>query len=638
MPIEKLLPSFTFTEDRLEELKVVVPEAFADGKINWETLQEALGEYLEDPDQEHFGLSWPGKREARRLAAIPSKGTLVPQPGEGVNEDSTKNIFIEGDNLEVLKLLQKSYAGRIKLIYIDPPYNTGNDFVYSDDYSEPLNSYLQKAGLVGEDGQMLSTNTKASGRLHSNWLCMMYPRLLLARQLLSKDGVIFVSIDKHEAHHLRVLMNEIYGEESFIANVSVVNNMKGRNDEKNIATAHESLMIFGKEEFVSYELPLSEEKLNEYNQVDEQGNKFQWRDLRKRGGADTRTARPNLFFPIYYSERDQSFSLDEKSGAIPIYPTKADGTEGCWRWGRERVSENIGILKASYVERSNRWNVSYKVFLVVDGVERSSKPKSVWIGSQYSTDLAQRSFRKLLPGVDFGSAPKPLGMLKEILHQSVRDDDICLDFFAGTCSMGQAVMEFNRESGNNVKFIMVQIPELTPEKSSARKKGFITIADIGRERLRRAISVSGKKEEGKLEFEWGEDLGFHCFGLDKSNYKDWQLYEDRETRQLETLFDQFETPLVDGWTPQNLLVEVMLFQGFPLDSNIIPLDDRGNNIQRVHSSTVAHDMFVCLDKKIEDETIQRLQLRPEDIFVCLDSALSDEAKIKLADQCNLIVI
>jgi adenine-specific DNA-methyltransferase len=226
MSIEKLRPSFTFTEDRLKELAAVVPEAFADGKINWNTLQEALGEYLEDENQEHFGLTWPGKREARRLAAMPSKGTLITQPGQGVNEDTTRNVFIEGDNLEVLKLLQKSYAGRIKMIYIDPPYNTGNDFVYPDDYSEPLEAYLQRTGQVGEAGQILATNTRASGRYHSNWLSMMYPRLLLARQLLSDDGVIFVNIDDNEEHHLRILLNEIFGEENFRANISWQKNIR----------------------------------------------------------------------------------------------------------------------------------------------------------------------------------------------------------------------------------------------------------------------------------------------------------------------------------------------------------------------------------------------------------------------------
>jgi len=229
MPISKFRPTFTFTQDRLEQLKAIVPEAFADSKINWESLKQALGEFLEDENQEAehgstelaevFGLFWPGKREARRLATMPSKGTLVPARGEGINEGSTGNIFIEGENLEVLKLLQKSYAGRIKMIYIDPPYNTGNDFVYKDDYKEPFEDYLRKTGQADENGSRLTTNIKSSGRFHSNWLNMMYPRLRLARNLLKNDGVIVVHIDEHEYSSLHFIMNEIFGEENLLGTI-----------------------------------------------------------------------------------------------------------------------------------------------------------------------------------------------------------------------------------------------------------------------------------------------------------------------------------------------------------------------------------------------------------------------------------
>jgi len=214
MPIEKLRPSFSFDEEKIKQLKEIAPEAFADNQVNWEVLKEALGEYLEEDEQdiEHFGLFWPGKREARRMASIPSKGTLVPCPGEGIDEENTRNIFIEGENLEVLKILQKSYADRIKMIYIDPPYNTGNDFVYDDDFTEPIEEYRRRTGQIDEEGKPLTTNKKADGRFHSKWLSMMYPRLRLAKNLLSDDGVIFVSIDDNEVHNLRMIMNEVFGE------------------------------------------------------------------------------------------------------------------------------------------------------------------------------------------------------------------------------------------------------------------------------------------------------------------------------------------------------------------------------------------------------------------------------------------
>jgi adenine-specific DNA-methyltransferase len=294
MPIEKLRPSFTFTEDRLKEIAAVVPEAFADGKINWTTLQEALGEYLEDEEQESFGLTCPGKREARRLAAIPSKGTLIPQPGEGVYEDTTRNIFIEGDNLEVLKLLQKSYAGRVKLIYIDPPYNTGNDFIYPDDYSEPLEAYLRRTGQMDEEGQRLRTNTRASGRFHSNWLNMMYPRLLLARHLLQEDGIIFVSIDDNEQSNLRLLLNEVFGEENFFSTIIIQSNKRGQTY-KQIAKTHEYVLAYT----TSPETEILElEKIGKKDDLNLEDNvgKFNIRELRNRNPKFGKFNRPNLFY------------------------------------------------------------------------------------------------------------------------------------------------------------------------------------------------------------------------------------------------------------------------------------------------------------------------------------------------------
>lgn len=245
MPISKLRPAFTFTEDRLRELQAVVPEAFADGKINWETLREALGDILEDESQEHFGLFWPGKREARRLAAMPSKGTLIPQLGEGVDEENTHNLLIEGDNLEVLKLLQKSYSGRVELVYIDPPYNTGDDFIYPDDYVEPLESYLVRTGQMDDAGNKLTTANNSSGRIHSNWLSMMYPRLVAARAVLKAEGIIVIHIDEHEFAALSLLMNEIFGEENNLGTISWdKKNPKG--DATGIAYQHESIMVFAK--------------------------------------------------------------------------------------------------------------------------------------------------------------------------------------------------------------------------------------------------------------------------------------------------------------------------------------------------------------------------------------------------------
>ncbi|MFH1905958.1 MAG: site-specific DNA-methyltransferase [Chloroflexota bacterium] len=309
MTIEKLRPSFTFDSDRLRELAGVVPEAFADDKINWDTLREALGEHLEDETQEHFGLFWPGKREARRLAAMPSKGTLVPQPGQGVDEDTTHNLFIEGDNLEVLKLLQKSYAGRVKMIYIDPPYNTGNDYVYQDDYSELREAYFKRTGAMDEEGRMLTTNSRASGRFHSNWLNMIYPRLLAAWGLLSSNGVIFVSIDDNEIHHLRALMGEVFGEENFVAQIPWQSRQSVQND-TDISINHEYIVCYAKSRraserrlketnakewysmpsFAAYPLPLDPERFSN----PDNDSRGPW----KADPFDAPNIRPNLTYAI----------------------------------------------------------------------------------------------------------------------------------------------------------------------------------------------------------------------------------------------------------------------------------------------------------------------------------------------------
>jgi len=299
MTIQKLRPTFTFTEDRLRELQQVVPEAFADGKINWETLREALGEVLEDETQEHFGLTWPGKREARRLAALPPQGTLVPARGEGVDEETTHNLFIEGENLEVLKLLQKSYAGRVKMIYIDPPYNTGNDFVYEDDYSEPLEAYLKRTGQMDEAGRRLTTNTRASGRFHSKWLSMIYPRLLLARQLLREDGVIFVSIDDNEVHNLRQVMNEVFGEENFVACVIWHKVYSPRMDAVGFSVFHDYILAYAKSgDFIPNKLDF-EQNEKQFTFIDKTtGKAYRRRSLRKEGKNSLRSDAPSAFFPL----------------------------------------------------------------------------------------------------------------------------------------------------------------------------------------------------------------------------------------------------------------------------------------------------------------------------------------------------
>jgi adenine-specific DNA-methyltransferase len=648
MPIEKLRPTFTLTEDRIKELQAVIPEAFADGKINWDTLREALGETLEDETKEHFGLFWPGKREARRLATLPSKGTLIPQPGEGMNEEKTHNLFIEGDNLEVLKLLQKSYAGRVKLIYIDPPYNTGNDFVYPDDYSEPLDAYLKRTGQVDEAGQMLTTNARASGRYHSNWLNMIYPRLLLARQLLQENGVIFLSIDDNEIYNLRSLANEIFGEENFIGQIIVQSNPRGSQSIKYLASVHEYIVIYAKNaaEFDMKGLELSDAMKEEYKYTFKDGRKYRLLGLRQRGGAWRREDRPSLFFPIWIDTKTGETALEKSSKfskpVNPIQPTT--GEEGSWRWSKGKIQNSPELIIARQVSRDgdkDAWDIFQIDFMQAEaGDERTTKAKTLWIDKEINYQNGRTEVRQLFGGKDVFDFPKPVYLLQKIFEMvGLENGDIILDFFAGSCTTAHALLDFNFKNGLGTKFVVIQLPELTPKNSPAYKAGYRTIADIGRDRIRRVTKSFKRNNQGKLQLGSTDGFGFRSYKLDYSTFKEWELFTSKATSQLELRFEKAETPLVEGWKPENLLSEILLLQGFPLDSSVRSLPEfKGNDVQDVTSEFVTHPLYVCLDKKIKAETIAKLSLRAEDIFVCLDSALSDEAKVKLTDQCNLKVI
>jgi adenine-specific DNA-methyltransferase len=621
MSIEKLRPSFTFTEDRLKELQAVVPEAFADGKIAWDTLREALGEQLEDESQEHFGLFWPGKREARRLAAMPSKGTLVPQPGQGVDEDTTHNLFIEGDNLEVLKLLQKSYAGRVKMIYIDPPYNTGNDFVYADDYSEPLEVYLKRTEQMDEAGQLLTSNSRASGRFHSNWLNMMYPRLYLARQLLREDGVIFVSIDENEISNLRQVMNEVYGEENFIVQLVWLNQEGGGgSDSSMFRIKHEYILVYAKtiENVLIKGVGIS--NLDRYQSQDNY----------------VKTRGPYYLQKLNQASIQYSTSLDyeiEAPDGKKLTPWQGS-KRACWRWSRKKLDWGI---KNEFVvfkkDREDNWQVYTKQYLKVDNegkvIERTNRPMGVI--QVFSTTQASKTLYEVF-GEQVFNYSKPYELIKYLLELSTDGDDIVLDFFAGSGTTAHAVMVQNREDQGNRRFILVQLPEPTEDK-------YKTIAEICKERIRRVSSKMKADKKGQLDLSGDEDLGSRSFKLDQSHFTKWQPYTERDTTQLELRFQQAEAPLVENWKPENLLTEILLLQGFPLDSRVRPLPEfKKNDVKEVSSEFCQHRLYVCLDGKAQPETVAAIKLRPEDILVCLDSALTDEDKITLADRCNLKVV
>ena len=581
-------------EERIKMLQSLMPEVFDEGRIDWEKLQAALGEDI-NFSNERYVLNWAGKSDAFRVMQQPSLATLVPCREESVDFDNTRNIFIEGENMEVLKVLQKSYFGKVKMIYIDPPYNTGNDsFIYPDRFSETKEEYLRRVGDKDEAGYMthegmFRRNSKENGQYHSNWLNMMMPRLYLAKSLLREDGVIFISIDDNEVYNLRLLMNEIFGEENFIAQLVIVNNPKGRNDSKHFAECNEYAVVYGKPNYVSNGLPLTSEQKLKFDKVDGDGHRYQLRDLRKRGNGDRREDRPNMYFPIYYNPVGGKVSLEKQENWIEIYPIKGDGSDGRWRWGKERVSENLHLLVPRPVKKGDKWGVDYKVFLNpalnpmddMDGEEKLSKPKTIWTETDISSDLAKRTLKNLMSG-DYFDFPKSVDLLKKFFLIGMSDTDIVLDFFAGSGTTAHAVMQMNKEDGGHRKFICVQLPEPCDEKSEAYKAGYKTIAEIAKERIRRAgakireeVEKDQTAENEKLHFEGEQnncrmpDLGFKVFKLTDSNFKQWREIKGSDRDAWEHQLFDFIDPVSDNAVTDNMVYELLLKNGKDLNSTVV---------------------------------------------------------------------
>lgn len=628
MPITKLSPenNYLYLQVRMEAMSQAVPEAFADGKINWDTLREVLTEDLEEGGcEEYFGLNWPGKREARKRAATPSRAALVPAPGEGVNEDNTENLFIEGDNLEVLKLLQKSYAGKIKMIYIDPPYNTGNDFIYNDNFTDPLEAYLNYTGARGESGELLTTNTRADGRFHSKWLNMMYPRLILARQLLREDGMIFVSIDDNEVTNLRQMMNEVFGEENFV-NTMVWKKRYNAAKEKQLAIIHEYILIYSKDNKVINEFFVSaDEKYYDdmFTEVDEYiavRGKFMTQPLE---AGNSMGDRPNLCFPITAPDGTQ------------ILPRRQ------WVWGKNKVewAAKNGYLKY-YKNSLGEWRVRHKHYSKDEnGVFRKIKPFSIF--DKVFTQDGTKELEELFKTQNVFPFPKPSKLISYLLELSECTNDVILDFFSGSGTTAQATLNLNQKENRNNKFILIQLPELTGNDN------FPKITEIGKERIRRVIkNIETNNSEESSETPLFQkqktklDLGFKVFKYSRSNFKQWKPLQEENAESLTPLFDNLSEPLIQSWKKENLLTEILLLEGFPLTSIIIYLEDHlQNEVYQVSAPEFcAHALFVCLDESIQPSTVELLTMEKEDIFVCLDSALSDELKARLQDQFNVHVI
>jgi adenine-specific DNA-methyltransferase len=459
----------------LEQLKSLFPEAFAEGMVNFEVLKQLLGGAV-DEREEKYGLNWHGKRRARQLALTPSTGTLRPAPDESVDWDTTQNLMIEGDNLEVLKLLQKSYVGKVKLIYIDPPYNTGKDFVYPDDFRDNIQNYLELTGQV-EGGRKISSNTEASGRFHTDWLNMMYPRLRLARTLLSADGLILISSDEGEADNLKRTCDEIFGEENFVERIVWKNKYNAGALTKGFSNIHEYILVYSKEPIASIAAPLRDEQRSDYKLRDEKfGTKGGY--LTQPLATTSKDPRPNLVYPILHEGHE-------------IWPEKQ------WIWSKERVEEAYRNNEIVINGNEGRFSVRVKQYLRDDlGIERLGKPLSIMNGpfnQEGTKDIASLFDEKVF------AFPKPVSLLRYFTALVINDcdskDGIILDFFAGSGTTAQAVIAQNSLDGGARRYVLVQMPEPLEEANQEQKvaAGFCdklgkprNIAELTKERLRRA--------------------------------------------------------------------------------------------------------------------------------------------------------
>lgn len=621
-----------FQTDIARQLADLLPEVVADGKIDVAALQAVLGDDMATGN-ERFGLFWPGKTQAIRAAQTPTTATLAPDYENSVDWENTQNVVIEGDNLEVLKVLQRHYYGKIKMIYIDPPYNTGGDFVYPDNYADPIGNYLEMTGQRDGEGK-LSTNTESSGRFHSNWLNMMYPRLKIARDLLAENGAIFISVDDHEQSTLKVVCDQIFGEQNFIASVCVVNNLKGRSDESHIATAHEYLLIYSRAAFVTDGVPAPDEYEKEYKLEDEVG-RYRLLGLRKRGSNSRREDRPNMFYPIFFNEATCTIGLERSdSNDHEIYPRLSDGSDGCWRWGRETFLERRGELTVQLVTGRGEFDVFQKDYLPSDG-KRRVKPKSVWIGPEFSAERGTLQLKELF-GFRVFDTPKSTNLVEYCLHQASGDADaIVLDFFAGSGTTAHAVMALNAEDGGNRKCISVQLPEVTAENSEARKAGYSTISEITRERIRRAGKKILEEETAKLDGRAETlDVGFRAYRLVDTNFAKWRADSSLSEGELTDLFAGMSESADDDARPEELLTEVLLKLGFSLTEQVQRIDVDG-----LEAFSVAAGLLVAYLNEHVKPALEQLRalvgLEPERLVILEDAFQGDdELKTNLVQECR----
>jgi len=602
---------------RRAQLAALIPEAFSEGQLDVSALKRALGGEALIEGGERYALTWAGKANAYKVLQTPSRATLRPQRDLSVNFDEAQHVFIEGENLEVLKVLQKAYFGKVKLIYIDPPYNTGSDsFIYPDRFQESKEDYLRRINDLGDDGTLMREgffrkNSKESGHYHSNWLSMMLPRLYIARNLLREDGVIFVSCDDNEVHNLRCLMNEVFGEENFITQHVWKKSYGGGSKVKHVVVLHEYVLCYArtKEKLGVLELPPDPKVLKYYKYKDE---KFEVRGPYRLQPLATNSMdeRENLRYPIIHEGEE-------------IWPEKQ------WQWSQDRVQTAQTANELAIARVKGSWSVNYKQYLRdEDGIERGAKPFSVLEGpyTQTGTDEIKELFGdgKVFP------FPKPKGLIRHFLTFVHDDPDaLILDFFAGSCPTAHALIEWNAGTDSRRRFVCVQLPEPTEEASEAKAAGFNTIADISRSRICKAIDATNALVD--LASEQVSRPGFKSFLLAPSNFKQWRGDGIDTPEQLAEQMLMFAKSEKEGAAVEHMLYELLLKFGQELSTPVETLDVSGGKVYAIHD----RKMLFMLES-FTDAMIQPLvDMKPREI-IAIDGVFhdSDPLKSNLDLQCR----
>ena len=620
-------------ESLLDSLRQITPGAFADGKLDLRRLAEMTG--VDGGGSERYLFDWAGRREAAKVLQAQPMGALISHRNESENFDSTRNLYIEGENLGAMKLLHPAYAGRVKMIYIDPPYNTGSDFIYNDDFNCPLRDYWKLCKELNSKGEVNSAKAKdeekkVNGHRHSLWLSMMYPRLFVARELLRDDGVIFISIDDNEVHHLRLLMNMVFGEENYFATLSFISRTKPTNMGEamyNIQSNTEYVLAYGKMTMTEYP---------RFNLIPNVEKKYPHKEK-------------------YGDCRHEEIAQRRNTGRLRrdtmVYELLGIPAKENYRW---QLSQDA----YRHLQETNRIKLirgkPHKIIYPSDEEGFSHRPFWSHMADTGTSEVGKKELSELIGHSHGFDTVKPMDLVKKMLFHTTKGDDIVLDFFSGSATTAHAVMALNAEDGGTRRCISIQIPEPCDAKSEATKAGYKTIADIGKERIRRAaqkiraqIDAAEKKESGqkKIEREESErkesaaplDLGFRVFQLAHSNFQQWQPPAEKTADEWKKATEKMTLPLSSADT-EAMLFEIMLAEGYPPDSAVEKVRAKGNAVHKISHPDGDRVMHVCLDKKLVEGIPDALGIGEDDKFICRDDALNDILATNLALRCKVKVV